>query len=189
MSVNIGPDTAGTIEQGSADADSISTGSGRDVVRAGAGEDKVDGGHNQDRLYGEDGDDTIRARSSDDFAFGGEGDDILDGGQGDDRLFGGDGSDIIIGGNGDDVLFGDNPSDGNRNEGFADLFLFDESDGTNKINDFEQGTDKIVLVEGTDYTIDGNKLYYGDTVVIVYFATLTDDDITFGSLPDYGDWI
>jgi len=152
------------------------------VKRGGAADDTITGGNNDDRLYGEGGVDQIAGQDGDDKVFGQAGDDSLEGGAGGDRLYGGDGSDLLVGGNGDDVIYGDNP-DGNDDEGFADIFVFDSNDGNDKVFDFEAGLDTVVLLDGAEFTLtykNGNTLLtYGDTLVRFYDEVLTVDDFTF----------
>ncbi len=78
------------------------------------------------------GDDTLTGGGDNDTISSGEGNDTLNGGAGDDVINGGSGSDILTGGTGNDK------------------FVFNEfstTDGTDTINDFEVGTDQIVLTE------------------------------------------
>ena len=93
---------ATAIHNGSAGADSIIGGNGRDIVNAGAGDDTIDGGA---------GDDVLNGGAGSDWLFGGEGNDVLNGGEGDDILDGGNGHDTLIGGTGRDVLNGGNGND------------------------------------------------------------------------------
>lgn len=62
--------------------------------------------------------------------------DDLFGGFGDDRLSGGDGSDTLNGGAGNDLLIGG---------AGADLFIFVAAAGQDRIADWQDGIDKIVL--------------------------------------------
>lgn len=152
------------------------------VSRGGAADDIIGGGNSGDRLYGGAGLDQIGGREGADKLFGQAGDDALDGGEGDDRLYGGDDADTLFGGDGDDVIFGDNPN-GSDAEGFADLFVFDRDDGFDKVFDFESGLDKVVLVDGTEYTLSVKRgtttLTYGDTVVKFIDEIVTVSDIAF----------
>ena len=92
--------------------------------------ERVHGSRNgRDRLYGSDGDDRLRGEGGDDF---------LDGREGNDRLEGGDGNDILVGHGGadrDEKLVG---GAGN------DTFII-HGDGTNTIEDFTNGEDRIDL--------------------------------------------
>lgn len=87
---------------------------GDDVVNAGASSDIVFGGAGNDTISGGDGDDTLFGEADNDTINGGDGNDTIDGGVGSDILDGGLGDDIIQGGDGDDLLL--------HNEG-ADQFI------------------------------------------------------------------
>lgn len=156
-------------------------GGGRDIVKGTDGNDDIAAGANKDRCHGGEGDDHIKGNGSNDKLYGDGGNDTLDGGAQDDRVYGGDGNDIIIGGNGNDVLYGDNANDGNDHEGWADVFVFDSDDGTDKVFDFEAGIDRVELTEGGTYSLaysgDNTILTYGSTTVTFYDEILTDSDI------------
>ncbi|MEL7333080.1 MAG: DVUA0089 family protein, partial [Cyanobacteria bacterium J06560_2] len=137
--------------------DRLNGSSGRDFLNGGEGNDTLDGGTGQDRMFGKAGDDILTGGSGPDRLFGGAGQDILFGGTGQDRMFGGEDRDILIGdvgndflsgGAGDDVLMGVTGTDTLFGNEGADLFVFGTGDGTDKVRDFEVGTDKIGLVEG-----------------------------------------
>jgi CSLREA domain-containing protein len=91
----------------------------------GNGNDSQNGTAGRDRLNGNNGRDTLN---------GGAGDDSLSGGNGDDLLRGGLGNDIINGGLG------------------ADRFVLASGEGTDTIQDFQNGTDKIALAGGLTYS-------------------------------------
>jgi len=172
---------------GGAGNDVIDGGSESDRLFGETGDDTINGGSESDRIFGGEGNDTIDGGSGSDRAFGDAGNDILTGGSGDDRLFGGAGQDILAGGSGDDRLFGNEERDiliGDMGNDFlsggagndvlmgvtgndtlsggegADLFVFGVGDGTDRVKDFEVGTDKIGLVDGeltfADITITGS---------------------------------
>ena len=80
------------------------------------------------------------------------GNDRLDGGNGDDTLFGGAGNDFLLGGNGDDTLRGGLGNDIlNGGLGF-DRFVLTAGEGTDTIQDFQNGIDKFVLTGGLTYS-------------------------------------
>ncbi|MGD1900095.1 MAG: DVUA0089 family protein [Phormidesmis sp.] len=164
-----------------------------DFVEGGLGNDTINGGSENDELFGGEGDDTISGDSEDDQLFGDAGNDILMGGSEDDVLFGGAGQDILAGGSendqlsgegdrdvligdmgndvlsggaGDDVLMGVTGRDTLTGGEGADLFVFGTGDGTDSVEDFEVGTDRIGLVEGeltfADLTITQSE---GQTVL------------------------
>lgn len=145
-----------------------------DIIHGGGGLDTISGGSGQDRLHGDAGNDRMEGNLGLDMLFGGGGNDRMDGGGDNDMLVGGDHSDAIQGGDGDDKLYGDNVSDGNRNEGFADFFVFDKNDGHDKVFDFENGIDSIALLEGMDdltFIQNGGRtvtMEYGNTVVKLF---------------------
>jgi Ca2+-binding RTX toxin-like protein len=80
----------------------------------GDGNDTLTGGSGNDLLFGQNGADTLLGGAGNDLLFGGDGNDVLTGGPGDDQVFGqggddtlvwnpGDGSDLFEGGDGDDT--------------------------------------------------------------------------------------
>ena len=83
-----------------------------------------------------------------DWISGGWGDDTLSGGAGDDTLLGGNWNDLLYGGEGNDVLMGVTGHDVLVGGSGDDLFVFGTGDGTDRVRDFEVGSDKIGLVEG-----------------------------------------
>jgi Ca2+-binding RTX toxin-like protein/aryl-phospho-beta-D-glucosidase BglC (GH1 family) len=100
-----------------------------------------------------------------DAIFGGNGADWVEGAAGDDALYGQPGADIIIGGPGNDYMFGDD-STGRSVPGFgyiedlfvaprgADLFVFRDGFGDDRIRDFDLGLDKIVFGTATMRSFD-----------------------------------
>jgi len=94
----------------------------------------IEGGSNSDNLRGGDDAELILGLEGRDVVRAGGGDDFIDGGDGRDFLLGGDGDDVIIGGAGDDRLFGD---DG------ADIFLFSQGFGNDRIHDFDVTEDRL----------------------------------------------
>lgn len=125
------------IVSGGAEADTLVTGSGNDLV------------------FGDGGDDLIMTNSGKDTVSGGEGADTIDGGADDDQLSGVGGDDSLIGGSGNDTLNGDGGNDtldgGSGNDllnggGGDDTFLVGKGVDSFKGGD---GTDEVV-VEGTN---------------------------------------
>jgi Ca2+-binding RTX toxin-like protein len=93
----------------------------------GAGNDTLTGGSGNDLLFGESGNDTLLGKGGNDLLFGGAGNDTLIGGDGDDQMFGeagndrmiwnpGDDTDLMEGGTGDDTA---EMNGGNGAETFA----------------------------------------------------------------------
>ena len=137
--------------------DAIRGGDGNDVLREDSnsrnsggtvgGNDVLDGGGGNDRIGGK------------------AGDDILLGGPGNDQLWGDDGDDILRGGLGNDTLTGDDNSGGQG----SDIFVFAAGEGTDKIKDFELGTDFIGLAGGLsfdDLTLTGKKILLGNETLV-----------------------
>ncbi|MDG3008156.1 beta strand repeat-containing protein [Paludisphaera mucosa] len=69
----------------------------------GAGNDTLTGGSGADLLFGQDGNDTLLGKGGVDFLFGGVGNDTLTGGDADDQVFGEGGDDRMIWNPGDDT--------------------------------------------------------------------------------------
>ncbi|WP_431285578.1 cellulase family glycosylhydrolase [Humitalea sp. 24SJ18S-53] len=109
--------------------------------------------------------DLLIGASNKDSIFGGAGRDWIEGGAGDDAIYGQTGDDIIVGGTGNDYMFGDD-STGQTVNGLwvedlyvaprgADLFIFGEGSGHDRIRDFDQGLDKILFgMEGMRSFVD-----------------------------------
>jgi Ca2+-binding RTX toxin-like protein len=128
-----------------------------DVVNAGSGDDIIYGENGSDILYGHTGNDYIDGGADNDGLRGGLGNDTLLGGDGNDWLVGDDGNDILIGGLGDDTIIAglgkdtivgglgdDTMTSGQGSNTF--LWLANEL-GTDTINDFTLGEDKIDLID------------------------------------------
>jgi Ca2+-binding RTX toxin-like protein len=81
--------TADDTVTGSAIADEIQAGDGKDIVNAGAGADIVNGGIKADKLNGEGGNDEITGDAGNDRLWGGPGSDLF-------RFSDGDGKDIVV---------------------------------------------------------------------------------------------
>lgn len=101
--------------------------SGDDTLRSGKGSDILYGGADNDDLFAGRGKDKL---------FGGAGKDLLKGQDGDDRLFGQKGKDVLDGGSGKDVLTGGRG---------ADSFVFGLGHGKDKVKDFKDDEDTLVL--------------------------------------------
>ena len=89
------------VQEGTANADTLTGTSGDDRIEGLAGNDTLNGGAGDDILRGGAGDDTLNGGAGDDTLLGGAGDDILDGGEGDDILTGGSGSNTFRWGSAD----------------------------------------------------------------------------------------
>lgn len=150
---------------------------GNDTISGDAGNDLVSGGRGRDVVSGQTGDDTLRGGRNSDTLFGGDGSDRLQGGGGADSLLGGTGDDRLIGGVGADTLSGDDGIDrllGKRGNDEltggqgADRFIFDLGDGRDTITDFEQGVDRIWVVNGVDNFADLTISQIGDDALITF---------------------
>lgn len=162
--VSLGAYTRAITVDGSAQADRITTGSGRDTIHGGAGAD------------------TISSGSGDDFVQGGQGDDILDGGAGSDtieysdaagsvrvdlgagtssgaagadaftnfeRVVGSNYDDVLIGSSGSDFLEGGRGADTLTGGAGADRFVFNPGDSVagsfDTISDFTTSSDALIF--------------------------------------------
>jgi Ca2+-binding RTX toxin-like protein len=97
-----------TVRQGGSGKDTITGGSGADLIFAQSNSDTLTGGDGNDLLCGDSGSDTLS---------GGGGDDSLDGGSGGDRLTGGSGADRFSGGSGVDAATDFTPAEGDTTDG------------------------------------------------------------------------
>ncbi|MEQ8331625.1 calcium-binding protein [Nisaea sp.] len=152
-----GNDTVGSawgedIVYGNQGNDYVFGGGGMDTLYGGQGDDTAFGGNDNDVVYGNKGNDTLSGGENDDVLFGGQDDDVvygnsgndsLDGNLGDDSLLGGDGNDLIAGGSGNDTLVG---GDG------ADSFVFAFGGGSDRVEDYQSGSDSLLFEDGLTYT-------------------------------------
>jgi VCBS repeat-containing protein len=131
-------------------------GKDNDYLNGTPGNDNLNGGNGKDTLNGGNGNDTLNGGNGNDFLSGGNGNDILNGGNGNDFLSGGFGNDILTGGDG------------------KDKFVLAATQGTDKITDFNKGTDLIGLSGGLSFgqlSFSGHKIIVTATDEIL--ATLT----------------
>lgn len=101
-------------------------------------DDTLSGGTGADVIKGLRGNDTLTGGGGGDVLYGGDGDDQLDGGLGSDRLFGGDGMDRLVDtANGSDTLFGgigdDNLELTRRSETSTDVVVLHGDDGNDRL--------------------------------------------------------
>ena len=202
---------------GSAGSDTLDGGSGRNVLNGGKGvdtavynvdagvevslavsgfqqtgvsEDKLvrvenlTGGNGRDVLTGNGSDNALTGRNGGDTLNGAGGNDDLSGGKGADRLSGGNGMDDLTGGRGRDVMTGGSGPDN---------FIFNEgvNEGRDRITDFQDGSDSLVLIGGdfSDVQIrsagggsDTRVVFDDGTNVLledVRASLITEDDFTF----------
>ena len=141
---------------------------GNDIIDGAAGNDKLFSGAGSDILNGGAGDDTLSGQS---------GFNRLNGDGGDDLILGGTDADFINGGTGDDIMSGGMG---------ADRFIFDTGHGTDRINDFEDGTDLIDLsalgIAFADLTLvqtsQNVEIDTGEGIIVVNNAMVADFDTT-----------
>ena len=148
--------------QGDDGADSLFGGGGADTLYGQAGSDTLEGGDSGDRLVGGNGADLLVGGEGADTLSGGKGADELRGGKGADVLEGGDQGDILKGQKGNDTLKGQSGADrlegGEGNDRLtggtgADVFVYNgnANEGTDRITDFDNGTDKIEISGATTF--------------------------------------
>lgn len=136
--------------------------------------DRLRGDDANNFLRGRDGDDIVRGENGADRVAGQDGDDMVFGGRGSDRVFGGAGNDYVSGGSGNDLMKG---------EGGADTFHFKRGDDYDRIRDFQNNTDTLLL-EGVGRNPLNNARQVGDDVYINLGRgdQLYIDDITINQL-------
>jgi serralysin len=160
---------------------------GADSLLGGLGNDTIAGGNNYDTIRGGDGDDQAWGGNGRDLIFLGTGNDIFwDNGQNDanghDTVYGGAGNDTVNGGGGNEVIFGEAGNDsligGIGNDTLwggadADRFVFLAGCGGDRVGDFEDGIDTLVL----DDALWGGGLSVAQ--VIAAYASTVGADLVF----------
>ena len=91
-----------------------------------------------DRLNGGIGNDTLNGGTGRDTLLGSSGKDTINGGDDNDNINAGSGADVIDGGAGNDIISGTIDSQ-------ADEFWFGVGSDSDRVNGYEQGTDKLHL--------------------------------------------
>ena len=132
-----------------------------DFIFAAAGNDTVAGGFGNDFISGEAGNDVLRGDlnsrtpgssfGGNDTLYGGAGNDSLGGKGGDDQLYGDAGNDSLWGNDGDDVLRGGAGNDFLSGAKGVDTFVIATDEGTDTVQDFQLGEDKIGLAGGLTF--------------------------------------
>lgn len=184
--------------------DNIDGFAGNDIILGFAGDDRIEGWEGNDWLFGNRGNDILSGGRDRDYLWGGRGDDLLFGDHGEDKLWGNRGKDILIGGGdrdylwggrGDDFLLGGDGDDrlrGDRGKdiliggGGADTFELALNSGTDTIDDFQAGTDLIILSGGLTFnqlSFSGNQILV--TATAQTLATLTEIDTTTLTKADF----
>ena len=179
--------------------DTITGGSAGETFHGGAGADTIDGAGGLDWVRytdagsgvsvslltgtGTQGDAAGDQLSNVEHLWGSEYDDVLEGDDGVNMIRGGAGDDTITGHQGNDIMQG---CDG------ADLFVFDQDDGIDRINGFEIGTDSIRIIgpvtSFSDLSVstfkgDAAVAYdQGDVIILTGIAagSVTSSMFTFG---------
>lgn len=194
---------------GSSSSDQFYGGAGSDTIRGAGGDDLIVDTRGDNDLFGGDNNDTIVGGGGRIDAEGNNGNDMLLGGIGNDNLNGGRGNDTLRGDprgsfiSGDDTLIAGSGDDWLEGGGGADVFIFNEADGNNRIGaldlsggsrqiigqDFEVGVDHIDLsdfdlsfsdVQSGLSTVNGNAVYTFDQGATQF--TLTIEDVLHSEL-------
>lgn len=118
------------------DAGTVWGTSGHDFRAGGANANTILGQAGNDSLYGNAGNDLLIGDTGADLLSGGDGKDVLRGDSGADTLYGGAGVDRLKGGAGNDLLGGG---------GGADVFDFARGYDADRISDFTDNADTLVL--------------------------------------------
>ena len=127
--------------------------------------------------------DTIIGNRFSDVIKGGNGHDSLRGKAGNDRLFGESGDDDLKGGSGNDKLKGGAGNDVLKTESGRDVLVFGNRDGVDVIKDFDNGSDKILVVAGAERFSDLEIYRYGGDVVVEFARTdLIVEDVSLRSI-------
>lgn len=156
------------VATGRGGADTLSGGRGLDDLRGGQGDDVIRGGGGSDTLRGGGGADTLSGGGRNDLLFGGGRGDQLSGGGGRDDLSGGGGRDDLSGGGGADTLEGGRGADVLAGGLGRDVFEFRAGDGRDRITDFRQGQDKILINQGAQNFDDITITQRGDAAQISF---------------------
>lgn len=130
LTINILNDTGETLT-GDSEGRTFTADINVDNFTGGSGNENLSTGQGQnDTINGGGGNDSIQGAAGQDILFGDAGDDIITGGTGGDRLDGGSGNDTMNGGG---------------NDGALDTYFFGEGRDQDRVNAYEQGTDRLEL--------------------------------------------
>ncbi|MEM9770052.1 MAG: hypothetical protein AAF889_00355 [Cyanobacteria bacterium P01_D01_bin.73] len=153
-------------------------GMGNDTILGGVGNDSLTGDFGNDFLFAGPGQDLVIGRSGADVLNGNQGNDTLGGGEGNDILFGGKDNDVLAGGIGGDILFGDLGNDTLIGGVDVDQYAIANNGGVDVIVDYEDGTDKFLLVGGLTFgalqlanTSTGVSINTGNTQLATVLST------------------
>lgn len=142
------------------------------------GADNLNGTVSAERIEALSGNDTVFGLAGNDTLLGGNGNDNLVGGAGNDSLLGGGGSDTLAGGNGNDTLSGGVGFDILTGGANNDIFVLKNGNGSDSINDFQRGSDRIGLADGLgfeDLTLSGNTVKSGNEVLATLIGVNTNN--------------
>ncbi|MCV6584563.1 MAG: M10 family metallopeptidase C-terminal domain-containing protein [Marinibacterium sp.] len=185
-------------------------GSGDDSITGNAADNHLTGGDGRDTLRGFRGEDTLLGGDDADKAYGLAGSDYIDGGEGNDRLVGGGAADVILGGLGDDKLLGgdgDDSQDGGAGTDFlnggsgadtlidgsgrdkmqggdgADRFELVRDGERDRIADFQDGIDLIVLHDAVYADLDFHDLSNGSVRIRYHdeYLFLLEEDVSISA--------
>ncbi|MFH1805020.1 MAG: Ig-like domain-containing protein [Pseudomonadota bacterium] len=131
----------------------ISAGAGDDYVFAGSGHDVIDAIGGDNLIYAGEGKNTVTTGSGNDTIYAGSGDDIINAGDGDNIIYAGEGKNSVVTGSGDDFI-----QTGSRDD------YINAGDGNNRI---QAGEGKNVIITGSgDDSItagsDNDTVFAGD---------------------------
>jgi Ca2+-binding RTX toxin-like protein len=122
-------------------------GQGEDVLTGSIKDDLLFGGSEADDLDGQNGQDNLNGGIGSDTLNGGKGDDLVVGDLDDDLVVGGDGNDLVNGGEGNDIFYDTQGKDNLTAGEGSDSFILLPGTDADTILDFQDGQDKLVLVE------------------------------------------
>lgn len=165
-------------------ADSITGGTGDDLIYGQGGDDTIDGGADSDSVYGGTGNDTITdSGTTSDYIEGGSGDDEINAGDGADTVYGGTGADSVFGEGGSDTLFGGAGDDYLDGDGGNDT-IFGGADNDTLVGD--AGTDSLYGGTGDDeiYASSGDNIAEGGIGNDSIFMGTDNDSISGGDGSD-----
>lgn len=158
---------------GSRRKETVYGGDGRDTLTGNDGNDRLYGDAGVDLAYGGVGSDNLYGGIDNDSLFGGDGKDAMFGDEGNDSLSGGLASDKLFGGSENDTLSGDAGNDQMAGGGGSDRFVFIAGGGEDKVTDFEDDIDTLVL----DDALWTGGLSVAE--VIAQFADISQGDVLF----------
>jgi RTX calcium-binding nonapeptide repeat (4 copies) len=170
--------------------ESLSLGSGDDLVRlaggvttlcTGAGNDRVQGGTSAETLILGTGWDHAFAGTNNDSVSGGLGNDGLSGQAGRDWLHGGPGQDTIMGGAGHDRIIGGLGDDLLAGGTGADRFIFTAASGHDRITDFDPATDRLVFQDLSRHDLTLREAGH-DVIITCHQFRLKIDDLHLADL-------